>query len=46
MPEAVAFGSAFPDEEEVAHQANEYVAIERLMLNVRIIAHAIVALAG
>ena len=46
MPEAVAFGSVFPDEEEVVHQANEYVAIEKLMLNARIIARAIVALAG
>ncbi|MCL2545376.1 MAG: M20/M25/M40 family metallo-hydrolase, partial [Clostridia bacterium] len=46
MREAVAFGSVFPDEEAVAHQADEYVALDRLMLNARIIAHAIVALAG
>jgi len=46
MREGVAFGSVFPDEEPVAHQADEYVAVDRLMLNARIIAHAIVALAG
>jgi len=46
MPEAVAFGSVFPDEEALAHQADEYVALDRLVLNARVIAHAIVALAG
>ncbi|MCL2810966.1 MAG: dipeptidase PepV [Clostridia bacterium] len=46
MREAVAFGSVFPDEEAVAHQADEYMALDRLMLNTRIIAHAIIALAG
>ena len=46
MGEAVAFGSVFPDEEALAHQADEYMALDRLFLNTRIIAHAIVALAG
>ena len=42
----VAFGSLLPGEEDVAHQANEYMSLETLMLNVRVFAHAIVALAG
>ncbi len=46
LPEGVAFGAVFPDEEELAHQAGENVSIERMMLNVRIFAHAIAALAG
>lgn len=46
LAEGVAFGASFPEDEDVAHQANEYMSLESLMLNVRIIARAIVSLAG
>lgn len=42
----VAFGAAFPDEEDVAHQADEYISIESLTKSMKIIAYAIVKLAG
>lgn len=46
MQEAVAFGSLFPDEPELAHQADENISLERFYLTIRIFAYAIVALAG
>jgi len=46
LAEGVAFGATFPEEEEKAHQADEYIRIETLMLNVKIIARAILLLAG
>lgn len=46
LAEGVAFGASFPEDEDVAHQANEYMTLDTLMLNVRIIARAIVKLAG
>ena len=46
LEEGVAFGAAFPEDEEVAHQANEYINIEDLYKNVKIFAAAIVKLAG
>ena len=46
LKEGVAFGASFPGEEDVAHQADEYMTLESLWLNVRIIARAIVMLAG
>ena len=42
----MAFGCVFPGEEELAHQANEYITLDSMMKNVRIIAHAIEKLAG
>lgn len=46
LKEGVAFGSAFPEDEELAHQAGEYLSIKGLMANVRIFANAIIRLAG
>ena len=46
LDEGVAFGCVFPGEEELAHQANEYITLDSMMKNVRIIAHAIEKLAG
>ncbi|MBE5815092.1 MAG: M20 family metallopeptidase [Clostridiales bacterium] len=46
LEEGVAFGSAFPEDEELAHQAGEYASIDGLMQNVRIFARAIELLAG
>lgn len=46
LAEGVAFGAQFPDEEDVAHQADEYISLDALMLNVHILARAIVSLAG
>ena len=42
----VAFGCNFPGETDLAHQAEEYTTIDKMMLNIRIFAHAIAALAG
>ena len=41
LEEGVAFGSVFPGEEELAHQADEYMSMDSLMLNMRIFARAI-----
>ena len=46
LEEGVAFGALFPGEEEMAHQANEYITEESLFQNARIFARAIVRLAG
>lgn len=46
LREGVAFGAGFPDEEELAHQAGENLRLDRLLLNAKIFAHAIVALCG
>jgi len=46
LQEGVAFGAHFPEEDDVAHQADEYLTLESLMTNVRILARAIVSLAG
>jgi len=45
LAEGVAFGSAFPGDEELAHQAGEYASIDGLMLNMRIFVNAILRLA-
>lgn len=46
LQEGVAFGASFPEDEDVAHQANEFISLDSLMQTVRIIARAIVILAG
>ena len=46
LQEGVAFGAAFPGDEDLAHQANEYIDLEGLYKNVKIFASAIVKLAG
>lgn len=46
LEEGVAFGASFPEDEDVAHQANEYMSLDALLQNVRILARAIVKLAG
>ncbi len=46
LGQGVAFGSAFPEDEELAHQAGEYASVDGLMMNIRIFANAIVKLAG
>ena len=46
LKEGVAFCSAFPGDEELAHQAGEYLSIQGLMKNVAIFANAIIRLAG
>jgi succinyl-diaminopimelate desuccinylase len=45
LKEGVAFGSLFPEDEELAHQAGEYMTIDGLMANVKIFTRAIVKLA-
>ena len=46
LKEGVAFGALFPEEPDVAHQADEYIDIQNLTANMRIFASAIVKLAG
>jgi succinyl-diaminopimelate desuccinylase len=46
IPNAVAFGCAFPNDADCAHMPDESVDIDKLMLCSRIMAHAIVRLAG
>ena len=46
LKEGVAFGALFPDEEDLAHQADEYADIDRLMLAMKIYANALIRLAG
>ncbi len=45
IKKAVAFGPLFPGQPELAHQKDEYIAIDDLILNAKIYAKAIVALA-
>ncbi len=46
MEEGVAFGATFPDEPDMAHQANEYMSLETLYRNMRIFANTIIELAA
>ena len=46
LREGVAFGASFPQDEDLAHQANEYTELEGLYKNMKIFALAIVKLAG
>ena len=46
LKQGVAFGALFPDEEDLAHQADEYESIDRLMLAMKIYANALIRLAG
>ena len=44
LKQGVAFGAQFPDEEDLAHQADEYETIDRLMLAMKIYANALIRL--
>lgn len=44
LEEGVAFGSSFPGEEELAHQAGEYIVIDSLVKNLYIFVNAIAKL--
>ena len=46
LQQGVAFGALFPDEEDLAHQADEYETIDRLMLAAKIYANAMIRLAA
>lgn len=45
LEQGVAFGALFPDEQEVAHQADEFVSVQSLLKNIKIFANAIIKLA-
>ena len=45
MPNIVAFGPLFPGQPDIIHQPNEYIAVEDLILNAKIYAHAMYELA-
>ncbi len=44
--DAVTFGAVMPEGAKLAHQADEYIELDELPLNARIIAHALLSLAG
>ena len=44
LKQGVAFGALFPDEEDLAHQADEYEDIDRLMTAMKIYANALIRL--
>ncbi len=46
LEEGVAFGALFPEEEELAHLANEYESIDSLMLAAKIFANGLIRLAA
>ena len=46
LKQGVAFGALFPDEPDLAHQANEYADIPRLLTAAKIFANALVRLAA
>ena len=46
MPNTVAFGVVFPDQEDCCHVADEHIVIDRMMEATRIYAHAIAELAS
>ena len=46
LKQGVAFGALFPDEPDLAHQANEYEDIDSLMKAAKIFANALIRLAG
>ncbi len=46
LKEGVAFGATFPEDPDVAHQADEHVNLDSLMQSMKIFANAIVRLAG
>lgn len=46
MKQGVAFGAGFPDDEDLAHQANEYIDIDKMMTTMKIYANALIRLAG
>ena len=45
MPNTVAFGPAFPGRGDLAHQPNEYISIDDLMMSAKIYGRAIYELA-
>ncbi len=45
LKQGVAFGAQFPDEQDLAHQADEYAVLDRLMLAMKIYANALIRLA-
>ena len=46
LKQGVAFGMSFPDDEDLAHQAGEYVYISKTMTAMKIFANALIRLAG
>ena len=46
LKQGVAFGALFPDEEDLAHQADEYATVDRMMTAMKVFANALVRLAG
>ncbi len=45
MPQGVAFGASFPDEEDLAHMPDEHVSVDRMLLAMKIFANALIRIA-
>ena len=45
MPNIVSWGPIFPGEEDLCHQANEYIGVESLLVSTKIFAEAIAKIA-
>ena len=46
LKQGVAFGASFPDDEDLAHQAGEYVYLSKMMTATKIYANALLRLAA
>ncbi len=42
----MAFGAQFPDEEDLAHQADEFITVQRMLLAAKVYANALLRLAA
>jgi len=46
LKQGVAFGASFPDDEDLAHQAGEYVSLTKMMTATKVYANALIRLAA
>ena len=46
MPNTVAFGLSFPGDVDCCHMPDEHMDIDKMMLSLKILAHAIASLAA
>ncbi|MGN0794652.1 MAG: Sapep family Mn(2+)-dependent dipeptidase [Aristaeellaceae bacterium] len=46
LEQGVAFGASFPDDEDLAHQAGEYVSLTKMMTATKVYANALIRLAA
>ena len=46
LKQGVAYGAAFPEDEDLAHQANEYIRVSQMVKAMKIYAAALMKLAA